>query len=1222
MCRHLSVLNVLAIMLVWCVVLGVAPIRAETIFETFDADPTASGWTNVETGSNTFSYNAAGYLDIVVYRDSANLSWYTSSLAGALDENDEFWWEMDAMLVNGSTHDWGMALCGLFDGASAAFVGCRFASPSPGNRYDLWSQNATASYDYWLGPTPVEDNAAVRVLGHYWPSGGVGYAQLTVVDLTSGLTIGSTGPQVVLSAGAARSFTRFGVGNRTDNSLAGPTRCRLDNLYFSTEGPNADRSWPSFLTGTSVFAMPKMDSLTVNTEVENYTGDPVTVRVRHRVYANEDPASTPFLELLSDPFVVAAGAVESQQSVATGLTPNLWSPESPELYLLRTETLDTTGAVVFRVDTTIGFRTFEIMGKHFYLNGDPIYLKSFHMTPPGRIPSDIYNDPAFIDTHITRLRDYNVNFVRLGEGAPQSWFDACDRAGLMVMAGCYGGTTTSDPTIWERNLEKLEVEIPRVRNHSCVVIWYIGNEWVLSSSGMKQAAENLYYAAKELDDSRPMFNTWAAKYFSGDLIGDTGSDFLDYHNYTGWYSGSVYSFYDYKTYHSYPTTLSECVGAYTSYDPDFGAFCLKGDVEDKYRANLLRHIGHSYDLGRDSLDYQAYLTTQLAELCRRGRGPDSSFCGAMAFTYGYAYDCYEDPGNITEYPKPVMAALAEVLRPVHVVIHNPYPNAYPEDSLPVRFQVLNDDRANYLSSLPASQLHVSLLRPDDQSVWQTTFEVPAVDYYDSWDELGSVVVPGSAVQGEWTIRAELTVGSEPIAVTEQSVFVAPRDWHDVAETPPGLVALYDPAGLTQVQLEQTGLDVSVLTNWSNLSTYQALIIGKNGFNQTVFSHAAQIEAFLASGKRVLILEQDSSTVEAAIDGNTWLGTNLRLSSGGGEDFVNIERPQISTLMQGLDRRDFRIWNRNNSTADQDRTVFNRYYAFDKGDLDRIAVLGNAGQHLVKPVLLEIFPPSGGSCILSQLRLIDRHRDDPKAGKFLANLLDYFLEETPHHQHVLVGREIHFGDFATERGLFASPLLQGMHFGYTGEPYQVPGAGRDFRGVMQFENGLGYLEEGDPADREICPVYLRTGFDLGRTPIIVDVQNKYSQSLGFRLIFNGQALPWTSVPAGQRQQYTFSLPVVIPAGTNVKLEIDAEEGSHVHGYSTGLCFHSLRLSLPGDMTYDDQLSAADLSVLCQYWLSSGQFAPQAIADLNLDEKINLHDFVVFGQCWIEADPGSM
>jgi hypothetical protein len=50
----------------------------------------------------------------------------------------------------------------------------------------------------------------------------------------------------LVSSGAERSSDAFGILNRTDSTISGNNVLKIDNLYFSTKGPNQNPIAPSF----------------------------------------------------------------------------------------------------------------------------------------------------------------------------------------------------------------------------------------------------------------------------------------------------------------------------------------------------------------------------------------------------------------------------------------------------------------------------------------------------------------------------------------------------------------------------------------------------------------------------------------------------------------------------------------------------------------------------------------------------------------------------------------------------------------------------------------------------------------------------------------------------------------------------------------------------------------------------------------------------------------
>ena len=700
---------IVSVLVVTILMAGGVDAHAETIFETFDTDPTDGGnWTCNTQGGSDFSYNEIGYLDVTIERHTEYVDRYITTLSQTYDKTQEFWWEVDMQVLTSSPSAMKEGLVGVFNSANDNMhnsIGFGFCWRENNNRNDVQAYMDSGKVKYCAGPY-TEDEAYLRFKGHYWPdSDGYGHARMDVYDIPSGTLVGTVESCTLVSSTDSLSFNLFGLGN-LHYAYTGGIIAKIDNLYFSTEQANPSSVKPSFYSEVEVndvFAITSLDSLNVNTVLNNITDSSQSVYIRHRVYEDEDVSNPPYIEATSPLLTVPANGECSWQKVWSDLSPNIWSPASPKVYLLRTEVLDSSMNLMTRRDNIIGFRTFEIDGKNFKLNGKPIYLTGISRLPPGLIPPDMYTDPNFIAQHIARLKQKNVNFVRLPEGAENdAWYEACDRAGIMGFAGCYSGGGSTDPNQYYYNLQVLQEAIPRLKNHPCVVMWVTGAEWVLDAPGMRQAAEDLYNAVKAMDPTRPVFQSWAGRYYTGGNISQNiGSDFLSYHDYTGYYAGSVYSFYDFHTSELYPVIVNECVGAYTNVDPGDGGFRVQ---LDKILANALRTVGHSYQYGQDSLWYQAYLARELTEILRRSRGTTSSMCGATPFTDAYFYD-YD---NGTETAKPIIDELGKSYEPVHISIECLKPNIYAGGTVITTMHILNDD-PNYDPCLPTTTLYLSLI---------------------------------------------------------------------------------------------------------------------------------------------------------------------------------------------------------------------------------------------------------------------------------------------------------------------------------------------------------------------------------------------------------------------------------------------------------------------------------------------------------------------------------
>lgn len=185
--------------------------------------------------------------------------------------------------------------------------------------------------------------------------------------------------------------------------------------------------------------------------------------------------------------------------------PQLWSPESPELYAVSV-TLDNGDSD----KETFGIRTFSWSPEGFVLNGDTIVLSGACVHHDNGILGAASYDAAEY-RKAALLKEAGFNAVRTSHNPPAPAFlDACDRLGLLVIDEAFDGwreakTPYDYSTLldqwWASDLGSM---IERDRNHPSIIAWSIGNE-ILERKTPEAVATARMFAAKcrELDPSRP-----------------------------------------------------------------------------------------------------------------------------------------------------------------------------------------------------------------------------------------------------------------------------------------------------------------------------------------------------------------------------------------------------------------------------------------------------------------------------------------------------------------------------------------------------------------------------------------------------------------------------------------------------------------------------------------------------------------------------------------------
>jgi beta-galactosidase len=154
-------------------------------------------------------------------------------------------------------------------------------------------------------------------------------------------------------------------------------------------------------------------------------------------------------------------------------SPELWSPDEPNLYYLVTGVYS--NDQLTDTDTTrIGIRRFDISKDHFSINGEEVFLRGVnrHQEYP-YIGYALSNNAQFRDARL--IKDAGFDYVRLSH-YPHSpaFMDACDELGLVVIDAIPGWQYYSDDSAFKTQVIKTCRDIVRRdRNHACVMAWEV-----------------------------------------------------------------------------------------------------------------------------------------------------------------------------------------------------------------------------------------------------------------------------------------------------------------------------------------------------------------------------------------------------------------------------------------------------------------------------------------------------------------------------------------------------------------------------------------------------------------------------------------------------------------------------------------------------------------------------------------------------------------------------
>ena len=212
----------------------------------------------------------------------------------------------------------------------------------------------------------------------------------------------------------------------------------------------------------------------VKVQIANRTSDTKCLKVRHILYEWEKKSRKIGKEVVSveKTMTLKANSALSQGQQLVVNNPKLWFPDSPSLYVLRTEVIENK-KIVDCEDTRIGIRYLEMSrDKGFVINGKPLKLEGCnrHMEYP-YVGNAISDNAQYRDMYQIRMNGFNI--VRLGH-YPQdpSTLDACDELGLLAIEPIPGWQFFNKSHFFvKQTYQDIRDMIRRDRNHPSVVMW-------------------------------------------------------------------------------------------------------------------------------------------------------------------------------------------------------------------------------------------------------------------------------------------------------------------------------------------------------------------------------------------------------------------------------------------------------------------------------------------------------------------------------------------------------------------------------------------------------------------------------------------------------------------------------------------------------------------------------------------------------------------------------
>jgi len=345
-----------------------------------------------------------------------------------------------------------------------------------------WYRKTFAAPEAWCGKKVrvefegVYMNAETWLNGHFLGRHPYGYTSFWY-DLTPYLDVGTTNVLKVMVDNACQVNSRWYSGSGI-----------YRHVWLMVAEPVHVGHWGVYVTTPEV--SPEGALVRVRTTVENEAEVPHEVIVRSRIVAPDGAwvgsHGTPHWRgglAEARAAIGPAGRHECSQDVLVA-NPQLWSPDTPDLYHVETEVL-VENRIVDTATAAFGIRSLHFDAQAgFLLNGQPLKLKGGCVHHDDGVLGAASYDRAE-ERKVELLKASGFNAVRCAHNPPAPAFlDACDRLGMLVIDEAFDcwrdGKNPYDYHVsfddwWQRDLDSM---LYRDRNHPSVILWSIGNELV------------------------------------------------------------------------------------------------------------------------------------------------------------------------------------------------------------------------------------------------------------------------------------------------------------------------------------------------------------------------------------------------------------------------------------------------------------------------------------------------------------------------------------------------------------------------------------------------------------------------------------------------------------------------------------------------------------------------------------------------------------------------
>lgn len=297
----------------------------------------------------------------------------------------------------------------------------------------------------------------------------------------------------------------------------------------------------------------KRGVLKVKCEVTNDSHESSILEVRSAIYSPQGK----LLQTIKQKQKLKSGETYIFENTSGAIeSPDLWSPETPSLYLVKTTLVDPkSGKLLDEKNHKVGFRWFTFDGsKGFFLNGKSYKLRGLNRHQD-QAPAGVALDDEAHRRDIFLMKELGCNFIRISH-FPQddAILEMCDELGLLAWEEIPIINIVPNTPGYDDNCESnLREMIRQHYNHSSVITWGYMNEilltapsigkpeWLACKERTVNLAQRLEAVLKEEDPGRASVMAFNMTNLYNE-IGLNLVDVVGWNLYHGWYVDKLKDF--------------------------------------------------------------------------------------------------------------------------------------------------------------------------------------------------------------------------------------------------------------------------------------------------------------------------------------------------------------------------------------------------------------------------------------------------------------------------------------------------------------------------------------------------------------------------------------------------------------------------------------------------------------------------------------------------------